>query len=328
MKKVAIVTFDYEMFLGSKIGTIDNCLINPVRLILEILRINNAKSIFFVDATWLLFLEKNFPSDLRLVATQLKNIISIGSSVELHLHPQWLDAQIIGDQIRFKSIERYRLHSLNKEEIRDLFGRSIDILERITKKKVTCFRAGGFCIEPFLHIKDAFEQYGIKYDFSVAQGMLLNEGKTYDFDFSNTPRLPYYSFQYDVKYHEPSGQYIEIPLSTYYNNPLYRIVNKIILEIGGDEIFGDGKGIKENKFYFIKSLKRRLQFARSVLTFDRTSTSIFNHLLKTQFKRHEIITIISHPKLASKQALSNLSFILKTYPTLNSQDLDKYMIMR
>jgi hypothetical protein len=56
MKKNSIITFYYEVFLGHKTGTIETCVIKPTQLILEILHGNNAKAIFFVDATWLLFL--------------------------------------------------------------------------------------------------------------------------------------------------------------------------------------------------------------------------------------------------------------------------------
>ncbi len=121
----------------------------------------------------MLFLKDNFPVDFKLVSDQLKDIIKLGSSVELHLHPQWVQASKIGDKIIFKSFKNYRLHSLSQESILDLFGKSIELLESITSQKVRCFRAGGFCIEPFDQIQNAFELFNIKYDFSVVPGMFL-----------------------------------------------------------------------------------------------------------------------------------------------------------
>jgi hypothetical protein len=178
------------------------------------------------------------------VAEQLRDIIKTGSSVELHLHPQWIQAYRIGDNIGFKSFENYRLHSLSQEEILDLFRKSIELLESITLQRIRCFRAGGFCIEPFDLIKSAFETFEIKYDFSVAPGILLTRGNDYDFDFSDAPNFPYYPFQNDVKIPEPSGHFVEIPLSTYKSNPIYRLSNKILLMLSKDRIFGDGKGIQ------------------------------------------------------------------------------------
>ena len=107
-----ILTFDYEVFLGHQTGTIDNCVLKPTRQILEVLKQNNAKAIFFVDATWLLFLKENIPADLRLVEEQLLDIIKTGSTVELHLHPQWINAYIIGDKIEFKSLFLFNFRKL------------------------------------------------------------------------------------------------------------------------------------------------------------------------------------------------------------------------
>ena len=67
-KKSVIITFDYEVFLGRETGTIRNCVLNPTNAVLKILKENNATAIFFVDATWLLFLKEEFSSDFHLVA--------------------------------------------------------------------------------------------------------------------------------------------------------------------------------------------------------------------------------------------------------------------
>lgn len=323
MKKNVILTFDYEVFLGEQTGTIDNCVLKPTQQLLKILEQNNAKAIFFVDATWLLFLKENFQDDLQLVAEQLKDIIKTGSTVELHLHPQWIDAYKIGDNIRFSSFEKYRLHSLSQEDILNLFGKSIDLLESITSQKVRCFRAGGFSIEPFTHIKSAFETFEIKYDFSVVPGMLLTGGNIYDYDFSDAPNLPYYPFENDVKIPDHNGSFVEIPLSTYQNNPVYRLATKLLLRLTKDRIFGDGRGIQEKSVPFWSSLPRRLLFSKTFLTLDCTSNIFFKYIMQYHFRRHSLLVIISHPKSFSRQALLNLTYIIRKYNTLNSLDLDK-----
>ncbi len=323
MKKNTIITFDYEVALGLKTGTIENCVIKPTELILKILKGNSAKAIFFVDVTWLLFLKENFPTDFKLISEQLKNIVEAGSSVELHLHPQWLDACKNADEIEFKSFKNYRLHSLSQEKIIDLFRKSILLLESITSQKVKCFRAGGFCIEPFTQIKSAFEACGIRYDFSVSPGKVLKGGNIYDYDFSDVPNLPYYHFQNDVKIPDPNGQFVEIPLSTFLDNPIYRLTNKLLLILKKDKIFGDGKGIQEVSNFFLVSLPRRLQFSRSFLQFDKSSNIFFKFLIKTHFRKSQFLVIISHPKSLSSQGLLNLSYITKRFKTLNSFDLGK-----
>lgn len=326
IKKDVIITFDYEVFLGQNTGSLLNSVITPTKLILEVLKKNNAKAIFFVDATWLLFLEENFPEDFQLVTHQVKDIINIGSSVELHLHPQWLQAYKKGNKIQFKSLEKYRLHSLNQSDIFDLFRKSIELLENITYQKVKCFRAGGFCIEPFAQIKKAFEAFEIKYDFSVVPGMLLNRGKEYDFNFSEIPRVRFYKFQDDFNKPVSDGSFLEIPLTTYMNNPVYRITNKILLMLKRDKIFGDGNTIYEKSFFSSSLLFQRIELSYSMLTIDRTSKIFFKYLLKIHFKNSDFLVIISHPKTISKEALNNLSYVTEKYNTLNTLNLDKLLV--
>jgi hypothetical protein len=321
MLKNVILTFDYEVFLGRNTGTIDNCLIKPTNLIIETLKANNAKAIFFVDATWLIFLKKNFPDDFQIVSKQLGFIIESGSSVELHLHPHWKDAYKIKEKIAFKSYGNYKLQSLSEKEIIELFRESIDLLESIIYVKVRCFRAGGFCIAPFHMLKDAFETFGIKYDFSVVPGLYLKEDKIYDFDFSQAPRLSFYNFQYDVTLPDQDGLFTEVPLSTYQNNPLYRLANKVILRLKMDKIFGDGNGIHEKSFYFMRSLIRRISLSKAILTIDNTSNIFFRFLIKFHFSKSPLLVIISHPKTISPQAIENLKYITKNFNTLNSSEL-------
>ncbi len=322
MKKNLIMTFDYELFLGEITGTVNNSVIKPVQLILEVLRQNNAKAIFFVDTTWLLFLKKHFPDDLKTVSKQLREIVRQGSSVELHLHPQWINAYSKGDSVVFGSFENYKLHSFPQDEILHLFRQSIDLLESITWQKITCFRAGGFCIEPFGKLKEAFETFNLKYDFSVAPGVYLRSGNLFDFDFSGAPQLLHYSFKDSVLTPDIQGDFTEIPLSTYNNNPLYRMVNMVLLKLKKDKIMGDGSGIQQELTLFSRLLSKRMGFSRTFLTLDQLSPLVFKHIFRFHFRTTPLMVIISHPKTMSNQALRNLTFVSKTCNTFNASDLE------
>ena len=325
MQKSAILTFDYELFLGNTTGTTENCVIKPTQKILDILKKNRAKAIFFVDATWLLFLKENIPGELKLVSQQLKEIISAQSSVELHLHPQWIDASQTGNKIYFESTSPYKLHLLGQERIQELFQRSIDLIENITQQKVKSFRAGGFCIDPFDQIKPAFELFDIKYDFSSAPGMYLRSGNEYDFDFSDAPKLLYYSFNNDVNIPDPQGNFVEFPLSTYNNNPFYRIINNVLLKVNKDNIFGDGTGIQQNLSFFSRLISKRLGFSTTMLTLDQIDHTLFKYVIINKFRKTPLIVIISHPKTVSNVALKNLDYISKYRITHNTNDLDKFL---
>jgi len=324
IKKNAIITFDYEVFLGRKTGSVEKSVLQPTEAALKILKANNAKAIFFVDATWLTFIQKNFPDDFYKVVAQLKDIVDSGSSVELHIHPQWLNATVEDGNIVFGTLQHYKLQSLKQEEILGLFQQSIEMLQAITSQKISCFRAGGWCIEPFSDIKPALEVFNIKYDFSVVPGLFLNEGKVYDYDFSIVPRLPFYKFSDTINENAEDGCFTEIAVSTYQNSPFYRVMNKTLLKLSRDKIFGDGVSAKEKSMD--KTITQALRFTKSMLTLDKTSTLIFKYLLNTHFRKSKLIVVVSHPKIISKQALLNLKYISETYNTLSPGELDKLQI--
>lgn len=319
----AILTFDYEVFLGNKTGTVENCVLTPTKSILRILEEHDAKAIFFVDALWLLFLKKNFYDDFLKIVDQLKRIDSSGSSIELHIHPQWLNAMYSDGIISFNSLENYKLQSLGNDEILNIFKEAIDLLQSITNQRIRCFRAGGWCIEPFSKIQGAFKAFNIKYDFSVVSGVYLDDGKVYDYDFTKVPKLLYYRFQNSVNEQVMNGDYFEVPLSTYHNNPVCIVLNKALLLLTRDKIYGDGVGIKNNTI--TKTIRRILSFSKSMLSLDKTSNFIFKYLIKYKFGGSPLIVIVSHPKTISIEGLRNLTLIAKEYNTFNSSDLDKYL---
>jgi|WetSurSiteA1Bulk_404760.scaffolds.fasta_scaffold02759_4 hypothetical protein len=324
-RKKAIITFDYEVFLGRHTGTIHNSVLKPTYEILKILQINNARAIFFVDAAWLIFIKENSPEDFNLIAAQLNEITVGGSSVELHLHPQWLNAEKINGHFILNSSKNYKISTSNIREIHDIFNRSVELLETITGQKPCCFRAGGWCIEPFDLFKDIFDAFKIKYDFSVAPGLYIKEGEVFDFDFSDAPHLPFYRFQNDVLIPQKTGKYFEVPVSTYLNNPFYRFINRLLIRAGNDKIFGDGIGIKEKSFFTARSLYQHVRFSHAMLTLDKTNSLFFRYLLQTHFNNIKLLVIVSHPKTVSVQALTNLSIVSKKYDTLNSSDLQEQL---
>lgn len=319
---MVILTFDYEVFLGEKTGTIEKSVLEPTNKILKLLVQNKSKAIFFIDTSWLLFIHKNIPKEFELVSNQLNDIIKAGSTIELHLHPQWIDAVYCDNRIIFTSYKNYKLHNLDEEKMMRLFTDSIVLLESIISSKIKCFRAGGWCIEPFTTIKKSFEKSGIKYDFSVLPGMYLTGGQNFEYNFANVPKLPFYPFHNSVMFQDPNGRFYEIPVSTYKTCLLYKVINKLWLKLENDKIIGDGQGIKKNINNFFAIMERAINPGFTNLTLDSTSNMLFKFLVTHHFKDNPLIVIVSHPKTFSKQALLNLEWILKNYITINSNDLE------
>jgi peptidoglycan/xylan/chitin deacetylase (PgdA/CDA1 family) len=319
MKSSTILTFDYELFLGEDSGTVMKSIIEPIDKIIKLLKQYNAKAIFFVDATYLMALKKYNHPDLLLVKKQLQDIVSIGSSVELHLHPQWLDAKPFEDRWVFESFDRYRLHLLTEDEIQILFKNGIKILEDITGRKVQIFRAGGWSITPFEKLKKAFINNNIKIDMSVCPGFYRNELPMHFYNFLNTPKKEYYKFQDDVVIENNEGIFIEVPVSTYTMHGLDLVLNNIIKKCTNDKYFGDGKGLvsvaKEQSI-----IKRIFKMNLRNATIEFQSNYFFKKSLN-KIKNKELLSYVMHPKTLSKSSLVNFEYLLKKYDTLNSSDL-------
>ncbi len=58
-KKLLLITFDYELFLGEKSGTVQQCLIDPTDKLLDLLGKYAFKALFFIDTVYILSPERN-----------------------------------------------------------------------------------------------------------------------------------------------------------------------------------------------------------------------------------------------------------------------------
>ncbi len=319
--KRAILTFDYELFLGFDSGTAQKSIIEPTDEIIKLLKESSAKAIFFVDATYLLTLKKYNSRDFEAIAKQLKELVKIGSSVELHLHPQWLDAKPNGARWIFESFEHYRLHSLSKEKIEQLFVDGVETLEEITEQKVKAFRAGGWSITPFEVLENAFEKSGVVVDMSVCPGFYKKELPMHYYDFRDVPNEEYYRFSNNVNKIDKSGEFLEIPVTTYRMFGIDLAINNILKKLKKDKIFGDGKGLASANVQG-NVLKRLFQTNLRRATIEGQSKWFFKKSLR-KIKDKELISFVMHPKTLSKVVLNNLEYLVKNYKTLNTEELLK-----
>ena len=56
-KNKIYLTFDYELFLGTPNGGIEDCLLNPTRRINNVLSLQNVTGTFYVDFAYLFYLQ-------------------------------------------------------------------------------------------------------------------------------------------------------------------------------------------------------------------------------------------------------------------------------
>lgn len=326
MKKNILLTFDYELFLGKKSGTVENCLLKPTNQLLEILEKRKAKAIFFIDTTYLQRLisisktNKEAKNDFEKITKQLVRMAREGHYLYHHLHPHWLDAIYLEklNQWSLEKTDKFVFHSLREQEKDDLFKFSNIFLSSIYKdaeKEIPSdgYRAGGLYIEPFRSIAPFFEKYGINYEFSVVSGE-KKEGDLYYYDFTNSPRNRIYNFEKKIAEEELNGIYVEYPISMLRIKGLTKIINGIYYRFMLSNIknkpFGDGLSVgneinKKPK----KTLKKYYSFNIAM------SVELLNPFLlplyKKMIKQNSFIHFLSHPKLISTCSLVSLDKMLQ-----------------
>lgn len=322
--KQLIITFDYELFLGKKSGSIDKCVIVPTEKILNILSRHNAHAIFFVDMAWLLRLKEvalsypNAKKDYDKVVMQIQNIVKAGHYVFNHLHPHWLDAKYNKDtnQWELDNLTRYRFSVLDKASKDNLVIQTTQLLNEIVHSAkpgyiANGYRAGGWSIQPFEDFKPYFLQNGIKYDFSVMPGM-KSITSAQQYDFSGLTATGPYTFSDDPA--KPSkGEFIEFPINHISIPPIRGFLNKILLKClwkTGDRYSGDGQSTTAETINESVSIGEMI----SVELLTKVKLPLYLSYLKQNTYMH----FISHPKMLSVHNINTFTrFMEKAFGSYN-----------
>lgn len=331
MKEI-ILTVDYELFLGDITGTVKECMIEPTQKLASILEKNGSKMTIFWDILHfyqLIEFEKSFPELLQRrlsIEEQILTLIKRGHDIQLHLHPHWLDASFENNKWNF-TYDRFKLHNLSSEnnpnDINTIIGCITiskklmgDTIRKVNPDyKVTSFRAGGYLVEPFDRLRDAFLRNDIKIDSSVCPG-LHNPSFISSYDFRFYPNKTKYNFDSTPKIITDNGKFIEIPITTIhlsiFRNIFYKFVRRIKYPFLEKERRGIGLGAyyEDSTTSNTKKLFTKLFSLQSTqLTTDSNFREKFNHLYK---KIPAYSTMILHSKLLNNHTIGILDDYVST----------------
>ena len=308
-KKKIILSYDYELFFGDQSGTVEKTLIEPTDKMMAAMESVGARGNFFIDYLMFKYLEQNQDErsihDLDLLKNQVRDMVKRGHRIELHLHPHWVDAKYNGDGTwDYSDYTHYMLSTFSVDEIRKMFIEGVSYLESLVKEvdasyKIVAFRAGGWAVQPFSKLKQAFLDAGIVVDSSSAFGA-YNPKTDQCYDFRNMPNKTYYWYEDDVCREHANGYFLEVPISSYKRNILHVIADKIFQCLGKKQRLTDGTHIRSNDPAFVEMIKKShflkkiFGTTRTMLSFSQTATiSVFTQIF---FSKKNLLCSIDHPK--------------------------------
>lgn len=313
-----ILTFDYELFFGTDTGSVQKCMIEPTDRLLEIAAKHRIPMVFFVDVGFLIKLNEyqaqypNLQQDLEQIKAQIRRMQELHCEVQLHIHPHWEKSVYDGTKWIIVTDGSYKLSDFPDVEAEAIVRTYHRFLSALTTQKITTYRAGGWCIQPFNQVEHVFRELEITMDSTVFPGGKF-ESEHYHFDFTNVaPFTSPYRFQSDVTKPDPAGYFLEIPIASWEFSPLFYWklyalgrLNPVDHKMIGDGSFlaqpGRKKSVLLNKTwnhvssdgYYASQLEKQLTYYRS--------------------KHVSTFVVIGHPKGMTRFSLKALEkFVAKT----------------
>jgi hypothetical protein len=230
-----IFTSDYEIH-GNGSGDFENWAYLPTSKMLDIFDTYGAKLTIMAEMGhyWAMKShEEIFAKDINLFESQLKDAVRRGHDVQLHFHPQWIDARYEDGSWNLdfsrKTIERL---CYNYDEAYLYLKKGKDDLEKLLtpvnqQYKCACFRAGYFQMQPSESVVKALEDAGFLSDSSVSKGMSANDQlRVLDYSSAVSKYRPWKISRHDVCKSDESGKMYEFPVLTE-RHLIFKIINKI-----------------------------------------------------------------------------------------------------
>ncbi|MEN6328519.1 MAG: hypothetical protein ABFD18_20210 [Syntrophomonas sp.] len=160
----------------------------------------------------------------------LINTIQQGHDVQLHIHPQWLNARYKQDKW-ILDYSKWAFSSLNTGEMIEVLTKGKHYLETLlgpADKNYECiiFRAGAYCIQPSKQAIESLLACGFKGDTSVTRGMTDPVFYNYDQAYSNV--VPWLCSE-DVRYYSDNQgkALVEIPICSYQARD-YPVIRRLV----------------------------------------------------------------------------------------------------
>jgi hypothetical protein len=223
MKLALVITNDWELF-GDGSGDYFELQQKPLQALLRVIEDHGAKITVMAEVAqqWAHQSIAERESWAGEVASSwesmLKDTVRRNFDVQLHLHPQWLNAKYMKErwQVNLNDWSVGRLAPSTLKAVLRRAKRYLDDLLRPVCPSYEClaFRAGSYCIEPSKHVMKALLETGIICDSSISKG--LRDPLFFDYRDAFSHFMPWIASSEDVKYRSDTpGGLLEMPICSY-----------------------------------------------------------------------------------------------------------------
>ena len=300
------LTLDYEIFFGEQHGSVEKCIIEPTDRLISIGRKHNITMTYFIDIGHILQLEKykeqnpQLQKDYDLILNNIRSIVTNGNECQLHIHPHWESTTYNGASWKFDH-SKYKLSDFDPDQIEDIVTRYKNKLEEISGQRVNAFRAGGWCLQSFDLVKEAFIKNGIKIDSTVFKGG-FNDKTPYFYDFRETPKTSRWNFSNDLTKEDQNGEFLELTISNMTYKPwfFWRLFQMGRMNPKDHKPIGDGFPIP------VKGYRKKVlsSSTNNPVSLDGYFAKMLNKALSKNLG--EDFVVIGHPKACTQYSLKKL----------------------
>jgi len=254
-----LLTFDYELYFGNNFLAEEEILFKPTDKILEIAKINDIKLVFFIDIMSIFAYKKyNQFEYIKNFKNQVKKISELGHNVEFHFHPHWIDSKYENNKWEHK-FQNWSYSNLidnfGKVKADEIFDDTYNLFVDIAGKKPTCFRAGGYTVQPYeKELIKLLKKYDFKYDSSIVPyKRFISDAQI--FDFLECEDLNFWQISSDSFLKQGNDNIFEFPiislkkdLSTLSKYAILKVINKMSNEKFNFKKRGRGATLKPKEY--------------------------------------------------------------------------------
>ncbi|WDN87833.1 hypothetical protein BuS5_00801 [Desulfosarcina sp. BuS5] len=223
MKQFLILIEDDFEIMGNGLGNVADLQYLPALALMNIADKYNAKITFMVDvAQQLAFKANSEIPEIRVQSTLWDETVLLlkerGHDVQLHLHPQWINATYesgyfcLNDNWNIGRYDPAIQHKLIVDSVEYLTSL---LCKEFPEYKVCAFKAGAWGLQPSANLQAEFEKIGIHIILGVRDGLkVLTQG--IDYTDLEEKQLPYYPDADDItRVAENVRNLVVIPLQPY-----------------------------------------------------------------------------------------------------------------